>query len=135
MGLEGLESKLDLFRSSEGMGDARSALAGILGDSFPPSSRYHTFFPLISLEQIAEGLQPLVGKEDRRPSSGGGLESFSVGKLIGSDAHRGRGGGLGDDGVGLPRVYLSSGGQDAAILGRDGLLHEAESLLAPRKGG
>jgi len=27
------------------------------------------------------------------------------------------------------------GGQEAAILGREGLLHEAESLLAPRKGG
>jgi len=76
-----------------------------------------------------------VGKEDRRPISGGGLESFLVGKLLGSDVLRGTGGGQGDDGLGLPRVSLSSGGQDAAILGRDVLLHEAESLLAPRKGG
>lgn len=43
-----------------------------------------------------------MGQEDRHPTSGGGLESFSVGKLIGSEAHRGTGGGLGDDGLGFP---------------------------------
>lgn len=48
--LEGLESELEFFRTSKGLGGARSSLAGILGEPFPSSSGFHTFFPLISSE-------------------------------------------------------------------------------------
>jgi len=135
LGLEGLDAELELLRSSEGLTGARTSLVGLRGEQIPASSGFHTFLPHIPAAQEVEGFNPFAGVVDRLPPSGGGLESFSVGQTIGSEALRGTGGGLGDVGLGLPRVALSSGGQGVAVEGRDGFLHEAEPLLAPRKGG